>query len=98
MQERHKLFGQYMWRKWKIPRPVGRWLGKSGLVNRHWRLSPATNAAYQDTVAMGFYDTWVARYTIASHLQQYTDIRNLFHSLRIVVQPLHFWILDFPQR
>ena len=46
---------------------------------------------------MGFYDTWVARYTIGSQLQQCADIRIFFHPLRTVVQPLQTSTIDFPQ-
>lgn len=44
-----------------VPVMLGQWLGRSGLVTKHWRFNPATQATFQAQAALGFYDTWVAR-------------------------------------
>ena len=44
-----------------VPVALGRWLGRSGLMTKHWRFNPSTQAAFQAQAVMGFYDTWVAR-------------------------------------
>lgn len=65
------MFGWYLWHKYAVPRAIGRFLGRSGLITKHWRLDPDIQAAFQAKSTMGFYDTWVARYILhpefASH-------------------------------
>lgn len=61
LQDQHALFAQYLRRAYKVPAALGRWLGRSGLVTKHWRFNPSTQAAFQAQAVMGFYDTWVAR-------------------------------------
>lgn len=55
------MFAQYLRRAYMMPVALGRWLGRSGLVTKHWRFNPSTQAAFQAQAVMGFYDTWVAR-------------------------------------
>lgn len=55
------MFAQYLRRAYMMPVALGRWLGRSGLVTKHWRFTPSTQAAFQAQAVMGFYDTWVAR-------------------------------------
>ena len=61
MQEQHALFAQYLRHAYVVPVALGRWLGRSGLVTKHWRFNPSTQASFQAQAVMGFYDTWVAR-------------------------------------
>ncbi|KAA6416478.1 MAG: hypothetical protein FRX49_13550, partial [Trebouxia sp. A1-2] len=59
--EQRRMFGWYLWHKYAVPRAIGRFLGRSGLITKHWRLDPDIQAAFQAKSTMGFYDTWVAR-------------------------------------
>lgn len=59
--EQRRMFGWYLWHKYAMPRAIGRFLGRSGLITKHWRLDPNIQAAFQAKSTMGFYDTWVAR-------------------------------------
>ena len=67
--QRHE-FATYLWRKYLVPRAVGRFLGKSGLITKHWRFDPSIQAAFQAVSDMGFYDTWVARSVMHAHKGQ----------------------------
>ncbi|KAL3140543.1 hypothetical protein ABBQ32_005123 [Trebouxia sp. C0010 RCD-2024] len=60
-QEQRALFAQYLRHAYMVPVMLGQWLGRSGLVTKHWRFNPATQATFQAQAALGFYDTWVAR-------------------------------------
>ena len=61
VQEQRRQFAWYLWHKYAIPRALGRFVGRSGLITKHWRTDPAIQAAFQAKSAMGFYDTWVSR-------------------------------------
>ena len=74
MQEQHALFAQYLRRAYMVPVALGRWLGRSGLVTKHWRFNPSTQAAFQAQAVMGFYDTWVARCCSSLFLLTYTGL------------------------
>ena len=83
------MFGWYLWHKYAVPRAIGRFLGRSGLITKHWRLDPDIQAAFQAKSTMGFYDTWVARNALhpdnafhskaLSMLSRWTAILQLLH-------------------
>ncbi len=89
VQEQRRMFGWYLWHKYAVPRAIGRFLGRSGLITKHWRLDPDIQAAFQAKSIMGFYDTWVARYALhpdhafhskaLSKLSRWTAILQLLH-------------------
>ena len=87
MQEQHVLFAQYLRQAYMVPGALGRWLGRSGLVTKHWRFNPSTQAAFQAQAVMGFYDTWVARSCsppFCSHTVDYAFVFVLYMATAVL--------------
>lgn len=60
------MFARYLWHKYMVPRGIGSFVGRSGVITKHWRSDPAIQASFQAASPMGFYDTWVARFVMYS--------------------------------
>ena len=88
VQEQRRMFGWYLWHKYAVPRAIGRFLGRSGLITKHWRLDPDIQAAFQAKSSMGFYDTWVARYALhpydAFHWQALSELSRWIATLQLL--------------